>query len=432
MIANRKALKKSNHCIKHGDFKLLKFSAIYGANASGKSNFIKCFKAVSDFIMLGSKAASLRKSISKTRKSLPHNEQSFLIEIIASKTTYIYKFTVDGEVILRESLSISGLGKSQDKLIFSRRNSTDGRLEIECDNALLGQNIDEKFIEILKGNILKPTKSLVQTICEFENRDSFKHIVAVYEWFEISCEIVSPVSRAKGITTFIQNNSEFRDFCLDIFKKVDVGVDHLEVIEQEIEEYINDGNKIPHEFMRQMDEIDSESVGDRELRGSETIFEKNGDKTIVKRIQFIHQHGDGVAMHPFDFSEESDGTVRLFNLLPMLYFVVKFGGVAIVDEIERSIHPVLIKKIIAWLSGLEDMRGQLIFTTHESGLLDNEIIRQDEIWFCEKDLNGNSSMYSLTEFKEHHTLDLRRGYLAGRYGAIPKIRNFNVLQVNNG
>ncbi|OMP76249.1 ATP/GTP-binding protein [[Flexibacter] sp. ATCC 35208] len=129
----------------------------------------------------------------------------------------------------------------------------------------------------------------------------------------------------------------------------------------------------------------------------------------------------------FNFSEESDGTKRLLEYLPVLNSIVNSSSTFIIDEIERSIHPLIVKKLISKFSGDELTQGQLIFTTHESNLLDQEIFRPDEIWFAEKNIIGATSLYSLSDFKEHNTIDIRKGYLSGRYGAIPFLGNLNDL-----
>jgi AAA15 family ATPase/GTPase len=103
------------------------------------------------------------------------------------------------------------------------------------------------------------------------------------------------------------------------------------------------------------------------------------------------------------------------------------GKVYVIDEIERSIHPMLIFEIIRKFSADKETTGQLIFTTHESNLLNQNIFRQDEIWFTEKDPNGSTDLYSLSDFKEHSTIDIRKGYLTGRYGSIPFLSNLQDL-----
>jgi hypothetical protein len=101
--------------------------------------------------------------------------------------------------------------------------------------------------------------------------------------------------------------------------------------------------------------------------------------------------------------------------------------VFLIDEIERSIHPLLIKELVRKFSDDHASQGQLIFTTHESNLLDQELFRQDEIWFAEKNSDGETDLYSLSDFKEHKTLDIRKGYLSGRYGSIPFLGNLKDL-----
>ncbi len=97
-----------------------------------------------------------------------------------------------------------------------------------------------------------------------------------------------------------------------------------------------------------------------------------------------------------------------------------------IDEIERSIHPLLIKELIQKFSHDEHTKGQLIFSTHESNLLDQEIFRPDEIWFAEKD-KGATKLSPLSDYREHHTIDIRKGYLNGRYSAIPFLANLRDL-----
>lgn len=113
--------------------------------------------------------------------------------------------------------------------------------------------------------------------------------------------------------------------------------------------------------------------------------------------------------------------------LPAFYNVVNTNQTFFIDEIERSIHPLLIKELINKISHDNETQGQLIFTTHESNLLDQSIFRQDEIWFAQKNKHGATELYTLSDFKEHHTIDIRKGYLNGRYGGIPFLGNLKDL-----
>ena len=161
-------------------------------------------------------------------------------------------------------------------------------------------------------------------------------------------------------------------------------------------------------------------------RGDELVLVKENDTIWAKTLKVEHSSGNLSAF--FNLEEESDGTVRLLDFVPAFKNLIYSEKVYIVDEIERSIHPLLIKELIKKFSLDKKTRGQLIFTTHESNLLDQEIFRQDEIWFVEKDLNGSTDLYSLSDFKEHKTIDIRKGYLSGRYGSIPFLGNLEDLK----
>ena len=99
----------------------------------------------------------------------------------------------------------------------------------------------------------------------------------------------------------------------------------------------------------------------------------------------------------------------------------------LIDEVERSLHPILIKEIITKLSESETAKGQLVFTTHESCLLDQDILRPDEIWFAQKDQDQATQFYPLSDFNIHKTANIENGYLNGRYGGIPFLSNLKDL-----
>jgi AAA15 family ATPase/GTPase len=120
----------------------------------------------------------------------------------------------------------------------------------------------------------------------------------------------------------------------------------------------------------------------------------------------------------------------LLEYIPALSFLINTDATFVIDEIERSVHPLIIKELIAKFSEDQDTKGQLIFSTHESNLLDQDIFRTDEIWFAEKNNAGASKLYSLSDFKEHNTIDIRKGYLNGRYGAVPFLGNLEDLNWN--
>lgn len=134
----------------------------------------------------------------------------------------------------------------------------------------------------------------------------------------------------------------------------------------------------------------------------------------------VLKHGKSI----FDFSEESDGTKRLIDLIYML-MIKQDDIVFVVDELERSLHTKLTEHFIEmFMESHKEERIQLIFTTHENAIMDKKIFRRDEIWFIERDNNNVSVIYSLDKFKERYDKKLSKAYLEGRYGAIPVFKQF--------
>lgn len=157
---------------------------------------------------------------------------------------------------------------------------------------------------------------------------------------------------------------------------------------------------------------------------SDKVFfniESNGnDELKVTTIKLKH----GTSLFDFDFEDESDGTRRIFDLMDML--LMKDDDIVyVVDELERSLHPKLTEHFLKLFSERhKDHKIQLIFTTHEAAIMDQELFCRDEIWFIERDGDNNSKIYSLDRFKERYDKKLSKAYLEGRYGAIPVFNRF--------
>jgi AAA15 family ATPase/GTPase len=153
--------------------------------------------------------------------------------------------------------------------------------------------------------------------------------------------------------------------------------------------------------------------------GRELLVEHKGDDHFyLMDVQAAHEHKTGEIVR-LELSEESDGTRRLLNLIPALHNP-QSAYVYFIDEIDRSLHPMLVKEFLGFFL---KSRGcafcQIIVTTHESNLLDQDLLRRDEIWFAEKDQTGATRLYSLLDFKVRNDRDIRKGYLQGRFGAVP-------------
>jgi uncharacterized protein len=163
--------------------------------------------------------------------------------------------------------------------------------------------------------------------------------------------------------------------------------------------------------------------------GKELLVERDGENRYCYRlaVQAAHDGPDNSSI-PLDLAEESDGTRRLLELIPALHDLHTRDATYFVDEIDRSIHPLLVWKFIEFfLNSCANANRQLIVTTHESNLLDLDLLRRDEIWFAEKDQAGATRLYSMVDFKVRKDHEIRKHYLQGRFGAVPFLGNLDRL-----
>ena len=146
------------------------------------------------------------------------------------------------------------------------------------------------------------------------------------------------------------------------------------------------------------------------------------DPTKVQRRNLAARHRVRDAAYSIPFQDESDGTQRCLNLLPALYHLTMSCKVFIIDEMDRSLHPLLSQKLLKlFVESCPGQCQQMIVTTHETHLLDLKLLRRDEIWFVEKDDKQQTQMYSLADMKIRNDVRIEKGYLQGRFGAIPFI-----------
>ena len=166
------------------------------------------------------------------------------------------------------------------------------------------------------------------------------------------------------------------------------------------------------------------------MRSKETFFNIEVEGHSEPKVTTIRLHHNK-SFYEFGFDEESDGTRRLFDLMDML-LNKREDVLYVVDELERSLHPKLTERFLQLFMQLHDeQRMQLLFTTHESSIMDQAIFRRDEIWFVERNAENASSIYSLDRFKERYDKVLSKAYLEGRYGAIPVFSIFDFARATS-
>lgn len=411
-----------HHKYSCNNFEYLKISSLYGANGAGKSNMIKALDALKRTVSLEQIPFDFKKSKFKFGNK---SEQFIAVEFIQDETAYYYAIVIEGEIIKQEELYISGLGKQEDKLVYERKTSPDKITKIK----LLEEFEDDEKSQLLKDVLLEEfVKPNAPVLKLFANRDNkfIKDIKKAFQWFSDTLQIITPDSKPRALAQKIDKDLEFKKYTDEIMSSFNLGIDSVETEKKDIYEFFGKDNENElNEIIKKLEDSPNKILGLRSRKGDEIIIVKEDDKIWVKILKISHSNINKSIL--FDLDEESDGTVRLLDFVPAFKHIISDKKVYVIDEIERSIHPLLVKELVKKFSLDTETKGQLIFTTHESNLLDQEIFRQDEVWFAEKDLMGSTDLYSLNDFKEHKTIDIRKGYLNGRYGSIPFLGNLKDL-----
>jgi hypothetical protein len=237
---------------------------------------------------------------------------------------------------------------------------------------------------------------------------------------------MTPDAKPAGLAHRIDVDNNFKAYAEEMMCSFNVGITNLLTDKTNIQDFFGkDNEETLEKWTKRVEESPKKMVG-FSLNRQEYILVKEGGEIFIKKLQLNHVGKNNMEVI-FDIDEESDGTIRLLDFVPAFRSLINQNKVYFVDEIERSLHPIMIKELVKKFADDVQTKGQLIFTTHESNLLDQDIFRQDEIWFAEKDNNGCTDLYSLSSFKEHKTIDIQKGYLNGRYGSIPFLGNLQDL-----
>jgi len=397
--------------------KVLKLSALYGANAAGKSNLVKAIALLQRVVLHEESAMSITDNRFKLSRHGLSDDQTVAVEFIQSDMSFIYAIKVNQGRIATEELYLSG--KSKDVLVYKRVTNSDNITTIQFSQEFERDERNMTIASVLIDEFVEADKTVLGLLAK-RDIEQLRMAKLAYDWFKESLLVLPPESKSSSVLNKIEIDEEFGKFVQAVLCSYHIGITGVKVIVRRANELGGD-DVIGREWNKRF--------RDNMLKPLQEVrFYKEDDEYWVKYLQISHRMGasSGESI-PFDISEESDGTVKLLNLLPAIYDVIHNRHVYVIDELERSIHPSLIKELVRKFSHDDKSLGQLIFTTHESVLLDQNIFRQDEIWFAEKDNGGCTELYSLSQYREHKTIDIRKGYLEGRYGAIPFLGNLEDL-----
>lgn len=408
----------TNHCIDFSSVKLLKSAVIYGANASGKSNFIKAIDFARQVVMQSLDDVETYKKYFRLDLESENSSSRFEFEIEIENRFFSYGFmcSLRDKKVNNEWLYEIGTGKPV--MIFERTEN-----DINFGKLISNDKDLSNRFGIYSADMKNQSSQLFlseiasKAINDSDLKDA-QIINELYKWIKTKLIIIYPQS--KFLLPFSSSDDDgVVDALTKYLVEFDTGIQGISTIEDPLE----DNKEIPDDLRsmveRDLKEPDAKVMA--EINNTLLNFYKKSDGTIfVQKLGLIHSENN---KEVFELKDESDGTRRLFDLIPLIARF-KINPTIIIDEFDRSLHPKLTKQFFDLFLSQEESKSQLIISTHESTLLDLNLLRRDEIWFVEKDQTGASKLFTLNQFKVRYDTKVDKAYLLGRYGAIPFFKQF--------
>jgi uncharacterized protein len=418
--------------IPDSDEKVLRTAVLYGANGAGKSNLFRAFQYIEQLIFRprGKKNGTGR--VPFLFAGGDKDPSLFDVQFVANEKLYRYGLVVDDVRIVKEWL-VQVVG-TREKIVFERQTDEQGKVTVDVAGASIAAGPKLRAL----ATVGAPQNQLfLATIhANLETTDIGVELSAVLEWF-MSLTLIAPNANYGRLGHKLSKEPDFLNFAGEFLKSSSTGVDHLlsektEISEDELKATFPPS--LSKKLLKGLNE-DAEDMIVLPLGEGQEILIERGDGNHYYRITIQAAHLNKSGKHiSLDLSEESDGTRRLLNLLPALHDLRTNSAVYFIDEIDRSMHPILVRKFMeSFLRSCEGGHRQIIVTTHESSLLNLELLRRDEVWFAEKDTEGATQLYSLVDFRVRKDLEIQKHYLQGRFGAIPFLGPLDsLLEVDGG
>ncbi len=396
---------------------VLRIVSLYGPNGAGKSNLVQALRQLEQLVLVGTAPG----------KPIPHKPFLLDDESSAEPTSIELQF-LEGDQVFRYGACFDAnrvheewldfYEGNKERSLFARTTAEDGTVAVKLGPAAKGVQIPKKIAALAEVGA-RPNQLFLAEVVNLDNREAQgPHFGLATSWFSTTLAIVEADARFTTLAQAIAANEDFADFAAKFLRETNTGISDVNVETVEVSK--SKLSRGPGELEKALfDNLSAGSVFPGP-DGDDLFFDaKEDDSVRFRKILTSHNSTSGRQTR-FPLHEESDGSVRLLNLLPALYVLAKEGGVYIIDELERSMHPMLARKFVEFfLKTAAGSKSQLIFTTHESTLLDLDLVRRDGIWFAEKDQKGATHLYSLADFKVRNDLRIEKGYLAGRFGAVP-------------
>lgn len=396
-----------NSLIQYNNMKLLPGAVIYGKNGGGKSNVIRAFWLGVQFIKNAQRIQHEKASVPVIPFALndySENEPTeFEFDYISNGIKYWYSFAATKEKIIRESLYHAP--KGQKAQVFVRKGQKFSFTEDKARRKLISETVAENQLFFSIACTMNDS-ACINAMSWFREDVFFSR-----DYTDIPRQLLE----------FYEDRNMLKAIS-DYAKTADFGIEEMkfEVENKEIKNGLEIPKDIPEgmkaalaSFIQVLSETSTNSEGKLKMSQIKAKSQHRG----------IDSNGDG-RFYSLELEDESDGTRKLMSLAPAIESVLKRGGVLLVDELERELHPMLVNYVVAkFQSKKSNPKGaQIIFTTHDTELMNLEYIRKDQIYFADKNrMDGSSELYSVTDFTTKTADNIRKGYLVGKYGATPNI-----------
>ncbi len=392
MLANATNGLDDNYIV-FNNLKVLKTTAIYGANASGKTNLFKILTIVISMLR-SSNVANINSKLPivpfKFDKNTINKPSEFEIKFIVDDVRYVYGFIADTNKIHEEYLYYYPNGR--ETKIFDRTNTNNYSFPQKDErslNDIASKNAPNKFFIATATNwnyekTKKPYKFLSEDINTFNNLGGLRDL---------------------ALRECLKDDKKLKDFALEFLKKADFNIEDYKVIETDV----------PDDMLAAIPDFIKVGMNMKEKPKVFTAFFKHNSSDVE-----------------LSYEEESMGTQVVFCFIPFIMDALNNKRIVVVDELDKSLHPYLVEMIVQMFNDpdINKNGAQLIFNTHDTNLLKLDTLRRDQIWFTEKDdNNGISDLFSLSDFSVRKMENVEKGYMLGRYGAVPFIKNdFNLWE----
>jgi hypothetical protein len=416
MFPNMKRTSLAGHIYPIGDAAaVLKMTAIYGGNGVGKSNMLKGVKFLQqlatqkDFLS----AERVEKYTFRLKPDAGVDPMELSTEFVTrAGEAFLYSVAIGRRGITSERLYVSGLGQRPNEMIFDRT----------ATGVTCGLPLSPEVAQIADGWVAQNPFASLLTLNREVQLLKDERIALAQRWFADELLVIGLNSISPALIALYKNDEALKRFTSQLFHAIKLGIDRVKVQTENFEDWLgaHSATDLPVDKIQQLqDGFFSEIVDSSRVTRSISV-----DDGVRKISQLMfEQWGKAAFKRDMDIEAQSDGTVRLLFLAPAFYAAMREGRTVFIDEIDHSIHPILVRALVQYFSAAATT-GQLIFTTHQTCLMNQQFLRTDEIWLVEKH-EGATVAYSLNDFKIHHTINIENGYLEGRFGAIPFLGELN-------